>query len=98
MTRITHGDDVIYQVVVTPFEGPEDEALYWGWWDLHGVGGAKRQKFMFVHYAKGLVEMCFPYGTEIAEEHGEGKLMPVQVEEIRIVPWEEPDEQGRPAR
>ena len=33
-------------------------------------------------------------GTKIEEERGEGKLMQVKVKVLRIVPPDEPDEQG----
>lgn len=61
----------IYKVEVK--EGKEQQVGYWAWWD------EKDKEFCHVYSAKFLVEMCFPYGTKIEEERGNGKLVPVDI-------------------
>lgn len=90
VTRLALSGDcrTLREVVITPWEGPEEKALYWGWWDNED------KEFQFIYYGKFLVEMCFPYGCKVEEEAGKGKLMPVHVEVIREVPADEKDERG----
>ncbi|MFA6235154.1 MAG: hypothetical protein WC824_13350, partial [Bacteroidota bacterium] len=54
----------------------------WAWWYNEGGTGKRKEYFSMVYRVRMLVEMCFPYGTEIAEKKGEGLLLPVMVEEI----------------
>lgn len=49
---------------------------YFTWWD------AEKDDFHFTAYAKGLVDMCFPYGSRVEEEHGRGKVIRCRVEEV----------------
>jgi len=88
VTRLSNRGVNVYRVIVTPFEGHEDDALYWAWWD------EKRQEFQFVYYHKNLVKMCFTYGVKVCEERGDGKLLPVQVEIIDTILPSDPDEKG----
>ncbi len=63
----------VFKVIVRELREKE-ESIYWAWWS------EKDQEFMFVYPFKGLVEMCFPYGSKCEEERGRGKLMNVVVE------------------
>lgn len=47
---------------------------YWAWWD------AKKARFDFVFLSSSLVDMCFPYGSEIETEKGNGEIVNVFVE------------------
>lgn len=92
-TRLARGSrtNPIHKVVVTPAvvttADPEESApAHWAWWDL------KYEEFRHVYYFKDLVRMCFPYGTDAAEEAGQGWLMGVEVDLVCLVPDEEPDE------
>lgn len=69
----------IYKVRVTPFEGPEEETLYWAWWVNGGLFGDKFE-FRHVYWSQNLVRICFPYSLEEAEAQGKGQLLPVNVE------------------
>lgn len=92
VARLARSDTskVLREVIVT--QSDDDAADYFAWWDI------ERQEFAFVFYTKGLVAMCFTYGPEAEEERGRGKLMAVDVEILRVVPPDEPDEQGRKDR
>ena len=60
-------------------EAKKDEKsdyVCWGWKDY------KDRKYQFIYPEQFQVEMCFPYGTELAEERGEGKLVKIIVEEL----------------
>lgn len=86
VSRMAHGRDKDYhEVSITPFEGPQDEILYWAWW------GKEKEEFRHVYYFKDMVQMCFPYELSIYEEKGEGLLMPVNVD---IVGTHRPDERS----
>ena len=72
--RMAHGPArTYYKVEVTPFEGSEEDAPYWAWWNN------EKEEFHHVYYAKLMVQMCFPYDLAIYEEQGRGKQMPVTV-------------------
>ena len=58
-------------------ERTEAPGCYWAWWD------EEHQRFDFVYPHKGLVEICFPYGTKVEEGQGRGKLLPVNVKVMR---------------
>jgi len=78
--KMTHGKDAeIHKVRVTPFDGDEEDAPYWAWWN------SEREEFRHVYYFKGMVKMCFPYPIKAYEEKGDGVLLPVNVETIEIV-------------
>lgn len=68
---------VSVKVLVKEGEGKLAGHQYYGWWDN------KDNKFHHVYYHKDLVNMCFPYGTKILEERGDGKLLPVTVAEVK---------------
>lgn len=83
VSKIAGGKDRTYfKVEVTPFEGPEEEAPYWAWWD------AEKQEFRHVYYYKPMVQMCFPYELAIYEKQGAGKQMPVKVTIVETIPPE----------
>ena len=70
----------VYAAVVE--EAPEAEGCYWAWWDN------KDQRFTHVYHWRGAVEMCFPYGPEVEEKRGRGKVMSVKVTLGEVVPKE----------
>ena len=53
---------------------------YWGWWDT------ERQEYQNIYPRKHLVEMCFPYGTDVEEARGRGRLAQLSVEFIEDCP------------
>ena len=64
-------------------------AKYWAWWEQYKVYDAKDAHFCMIWPSKALVEMCFAYGSKVEEEHGRGKLCPVDIvelEELKPVP------------
>jgi hypothetical protein len=68
------GSDPIIKVRVTECEETPD--CYWAYWDL------KDGDFSMVYPKRNLVEICFPYGSKVAVERGEGLVLPVRIEEI----------------
>jgi hypothetical protein len=70
------GAKEICEVEVTLTEESID--CYWGWW------GKGSQRFEHVYPRKFMVEMCFPYGTDIEIEKGKGNLVPVKITKIGI--------------
>ena len=65
-------DDDILKVKVKEYKGKNPE--YWAWWNN------KEKEFQNVWPSKGQVEMCFPYGTKLPVERGEGKICTVEIE------------------
>lgn len=70
-TRLYDDTLPVHEVAVE--ECAEEPGCYFAWWD------AATERFDFVYPERGLVEMCFPYGTKIEEERGAGKLFAVRV-------------------
>lgn len=52
---------------------------YHGWFDN------EKQEFRMIWPEKQLVQMCFPYGHEIEEEKGRGKLTRLNIEFLEVV-------------
>lgn len=50
----------------------------WAWWYN------KAETFRYVYDSKKKVEMCFPYGSTVEEDKGNGKLL-----EIIVMPTED---------
>lgn len=73
----TSGPDPITPVRVLP----DEAGTYWAWWD------AQRDEVDFIHSQRGLVSMCFPYGPEIEEKQGRGKVIRVRVERRETSPF-----------
>ncbi len=51
---------------------------YFAWWDN------ETESFMYVWPSKGLVSMCFPYGSKAQEDLGKGVLLGVTIEKLKI--------------
>ncbi len=92
VSRMAHGTwRVYYKVSVTPFEGPEEDAPYWAWWNND------HQQFRHVYYSRPMVQMCFPGVLADYEERGDGREMPVKVDIIEaIFPNEENERHDQP--
>lgn len=54
---------------------PDEEGGYWAWLD------AETEEYSMVYPKRGLVAMCFPYGPDVEEERGSGRIV-----RVRIVP------------
>lgn len=50
-----------------------DEDLDWGWWDN------RENRFTYVLYSSSMLEIIFAYGSEVAEDEGQGKKLPVEI-------------------
>ena len=88
-TRCYDSKSPLLNVVVEECEESPD--CYWGWWEYdfdwikgERVANSTKGEFVFVYYHKGLVEMCFPYGSKAEEERGRGKLLPVRIIEKEV--------------
>lgn len=69
-----HAENTIVKVVVR--EALQGEVpTHWAWWDN------KDGEFMFICSNILGVKICFPYGPEVEEEAGNGKIYGVIVEE-----------------
>lgn len=55
-------------------EDPEGDYFAWAPAEDHDI--------LFTAYHPDLVSMCFPYGMQAAEDHGEGRRIRVRVEEL----------------
>lgn len=74
--------DEVDPVLVRDLREGEDSP-YWAWWDLQNKDHRTSESkpcFAHVYPNKGLVEMCFLYGTKAEEERGYGLLLNVFVE------------------
>ena len=68
-----HGlDDPVVEVCVR--ESPKGE--YWGWIDVKGTVPCMILK------GKKLFDVCFPYGPEIEERAGKGRIVRLDVTEV----------------
>lgn len=63
-------DKPVERVVVRDLHEGET-STYWAWWD------AQEKRFDFVYTSRSLVEMCFPYGSKVEVERGNGEIVNV---------------------
>lgn len=64
--------------VVTVREATDGEDWNsWAWWNN------KRQEITMIFPSRVQVEICFPYGHKVAEDAGDGRLIPVMIEPVR---------------
>lgn len=75
--RMDHGivNEDIDRVVIKEIL-PGETSTYFAWWD------ARDNQFNFVYESKEAAEECFPNGSKIEEDNGNGKLCKVTVEEF----------------
>lgn len=73
----------IFRVVIRECDNVEDnikdhtvDNIYWSWWDN------EKNEFLFTQQNKVDAIISYPYIIAIAEKQGEGKLLPVVIEEI----------------
>lgn len=72
----------LVRVVLNP------EGSYWGWWEPEVGGDGK--SIHHIHPARILLEVCFPYGSKIEEDRDMGRVVRVDVHEVRrLTPEEE---------
>ena len=70
-------DEPIYEIEVTETNKPTDES-YYAWKNLEGA-------ISMIYYGIFILNICFPYGYRSEEEAGYGKVIRVNIEEIREV-------------
>ena len=68
------GDPPYYRVRLTA----DSDGEYWAW------HAANDGRYHFTNRNKMGVEICFPYGSEIEEKLGRGKIIRVRVEELGV--------------
>jgi hypothetical protein len=73
LAKLFFGKPVEQVVVRDLHEGEASE--YWAWWD------ARNGRFDYVFLSRWGVEMCFPYGTRIESEKGNGEVVNVTIDE-----------------
>jgi len=73
-----YGNHPCFEVKVREVK-KDEESLYWAWKDF------KEKKYRHIFPTKNQVEMCFPYGSKIKEEKGEGKLVNLLIEEVKEI-------------
>lgn len=64
-----------------------EDGGYWGWWKPCSSEGVPEITMIFP--SRLLVSTCFPYGPEIIEEHGEGRVVPLAIRSLRALTPEE---------
>lgn len=76
IVRITYGKHTgVTEMKVTVAEDGD----WWGWYAPEETG----KKLNFIFDSKSLLEMCFPYGSEVEEKKGTGRIVCLRVEEAR---------------
>ena len=70
-------DEPIYEIEITETDKPDSDS-YWAWKDLDG-------KISMIYYILPALNICFPYGSRAEEVAGHGKVIRVDIEEIREV-------------
>jgi hypothetical protein len=70
------GDPPYCRVKLTP----DPEGDYWTWHDF------EKDAYHYTNHNRLGVEICFPYGPEVEEKLGRGKIIRVRVEELGIEP------------
>jgi hypothetical protein len=53
----------------------DSDGIWWAWWDN------KDNEFQHIYPKRFLVEMCSPYGFIPEEKRGDGRILPVTIEE-----------------
>ncbi len=77
-----YGSGNIVKVRVSLEKNPTKNS-YWAWYHHKELPYHEKDEFGLIIYAwRQAVEMCFPYGTKIEEEHGRGKIVRVKIEEV----------------
>ena len=71
------GDESVFKAEARVAENGE-EPTHYGWLDNEG-------DIVMIYPEKFKVEMCFPYGPEVAEKAGDGKLVGVIISDIEEV-------------
>ncbi len=51
---------------------------YWGWQQKSGY-------ISMIYEQEQALEICFPYGTKVAEERGDGKRVKLTIQESQII-------------
>jgi hypothetical protein len=73
-----HGEGQIFEVIVGALEA-EVPGCCWAWWNF------EQQRLTMVYPFRQALNMCFPYGPEIEERQGRGRVTPVSVEVVQEV-------------
>lgn len=73
----TEPDTPIYEIELTETTTPTEDS-YYGWSDDY-------DEICLVYPVFFLMNMCFPYGAKADESHGRGRIIRVNVREIREV-------------
>ena len=72
------GPMALVRLVLDP-DGP-----YWGWYHSHHpYNGERRGEISMIYPNRVCVEICFPYGPDVATAHGHGEIVRLRVERIR---------------
>jgi hypothetical protein len=71
----------VFEVLVTELTASCDGCC-WAWWNN------EQEKFTMIYSFRQALKMCFPYGPEIEEKQGRGRIMPVSVEIVQVVVFE----------
>ena len=72
-TTKLYGDGPYYKITIREANEGEEPSL-WGWKDF------ARKEYLMIYAVKEAVESCFPYGYEIEEKRGKGKLLGLVIE------------------
>jgi len=74
--EIHHLSYPIVEVEVVEVAKDDPSATHWAWI------AAGESEPLFSHPYKGGLTMCFPYGTEIEEKHGKGRVVRLAVSPV----------------
>ena len=67
----------IYEIEITKTDNPTDDT-YYAWEDLDG-------KISMIYYGYFILNICFPYGVRAEEAAGRGKVVRIDIKEIKEV-------------
>jgi len=70
-----YGSGEIHEVEVSVADMRSDTP-YWGWLDFED------DEFQFIYPSRHGTEMCFPYGSKVMEEKGEGKMTKLNIKAV----------------
>jgi len=77
-TTKMYGEGPYFELTVKETDS-EDDSMYWGWKNFES------KEFRYINSIKGMVEICFPYGTDAEEKVGRGKLVRISIEEAVLI-------------
>lgn len=79
-TRMYDERAALWRLTLRRVKPGEPEGQYWGWWDHKRLEfPTHKEGLSMVYPRRGLMEMCFPYGSKAEAEAGRGEVLNLEL-------------------